>query len=79
MATFLLHKVSTAGLKLGHHMKMSPRILFSVHMVAIIVSSITQIIVLKWMFANVAYIRTPQALNDFTCPIARVHFNGSIS
>ncbi|KAI0436535.1 OPT-domain-containing protein [Xylaria telfairii] len=67
-----------ADLKLGHYMKIPPRILFSVQMVATIISSITQITVLNWMFRNVPGICTPSAINGFTCPIARVHFNGSI-
>jgi OPT family oligopeptide transporter len=68
----------SADLKLGHYMKIPPRILFLVQMAATIVSSITQIGVLNWMFANVPNICTPQAINGFTCPLARVHFNGSI-
>ncbi|KAI0140100.1 OPT-domain-containing protein [Hypoxylon sp. NC0597] len=67
-----------ADLKLGHYMKIPPRLLFSVQMVATIVSSVTQILVLNWMFVNVPGICTPSAINGFTCPIARVHFNGSI-
>ncbi|KAI0398586.1 OPT-domain-containing protein [Xylariaceae sp. FL0594] len=67
-----------ADLKLGHYMKIPPRILFSVQMVATILSSVTQIAVLNWMFRNVPGICTPSAINGFTCPIARVHFNGSI-
>ncbi|KAI1651420.1 OPT-domain-containing protein [Daldinia loculata] len=67
-----------ADLKLGHYMKIPPRLLFLVQMVATIVSSITQILVLNWMFLNVPGICTPSAINGFTCPIARVHFNGSI-
>ncbi|KAI8629219.1 OPT-domain-containing protein [Xylariaceae sp. FL1651] len=67
-----------ADLKLGHYMKIPPRILFWVQMVATIISSITQIAVLNWMFRNVPGICTPSAINGFTCPIARVHFNGSI-
>ncbi|PQE10619.1 OPT oligopeptide transporter protein [Rutstroemia sp. NJR-2017a WRK4] len=68
----------SSDLKLGHYMKIPPRILFSVQMAATIVSSITQIGVLNWMFANVPGICTPQAINGFVCPLARVHFNGSI-
>lgn len=68
----------SSDLKLGHYMKIPPRVLFSVQMVATIVSSITQIFVLNWMFANVKGICTTEAVNGFTCPIARVHFNGSI-
>ncbi|TPX11971.1 uncharacterized protein E0L32_007274 [Thyridium curvatum] len=67
-----------ADLKLGHYMKIPPRILFAVQMVATIVSSLTQIGVLNWMFHNVPRLCTPEAINGFTCPIARVHFNGSI-
>ena len=59
-------------------MKIPPRLLFSVQMVATIISSLVQIGVLNWMFANVRGICTSEALNGFTCPIARVHFNGSI-
>lgn len=68
----------SSDLKLGHYMKIPPRILFSVQMVATVISSVTQIAVLNWMFANVPNICTPQAVNGFVCPIARVHFNGSI-
>ncbi|KAK6603272.1 oligopeptide transporter 4 [Botrytis cinerea] len=68
----------SSDLKLGHYMKIPPRILFSVQMAATIVSSMTQIGVLNWMFANVPGICTPQAINGFVCPLARVHFNGSI-
>lgn len=67
-----------ADLKLGHYMKIPPRILFWVQMVATIISSLTQIGVLNWMFANVPGICTSEAINGFTCPLARVHFNGSI-
>ncbi|OLN97303.1 Glutathione transporter 1-like protein 1 [Colletotrichum chlorophyti] len=67
-----------SDLKLGHYMKIPPRIMFSVQMVATVVSSLTQIGVLNWMFANVKGICTSEAVNGFTCPLARVHFNGSI-
>lgn len=67
-----------ADLKLGHYMKIPPRTLFWVQMVATVSSSLTQIGVLNWMFANVPGICTTEAINGFTCPLARVHFNGSI-
>ncbi|KAM0280918.1 hypothetical protein ACHAQH_003807 [Verticillium albo-atrum] len=67
-----------SDLKLGHYMKIPPRIMFSVQMAATVVSSVTQIFVLNWMFANVPGICTKDAVNGFTCPFARVHFNGSI-
>ncbi|KAJ5118511.1 Oligopeptide transporter OPT superfamily [Penicillium atrosanguineum] len=68
----------SSDLKLGHYMKIPPRILFGVQMMATLVSSLTQIGVLNWMFAFIPGLCTPQAMNGFNCPIARVHFNGSI-
>ncbi|KAF8427735.1 OPT family small oligopeptide transporter [Tirmania nivea] len=68
----------SSDLKLGHYMKIPPRLLFSIQIVATIISSLTQIGVLNWMFANVRGICTSEAVNGFICPIARVHFNGSI-
>ena len=68
----------SSDLKLGHYMKIPPKLLFKVQMVATLVSSLVQIVVLNWMFANIPGICTPQAINGLNCPIARVHFNGSI-
>ncbi|KAF1947667.1 OPT-domain-containing protein [Clathrospora elynae] len=65
-------------LKLGHYMKIPPRILFKLQLLVTIISSLTQIGVLNWMLKSVPGICTPQAMNGFNCPIARVHFNGSI-
>ena len=59
-------------------MKIPPKLLFKVQIVATLVSSIVQIGVLNWMFAYIPNICTSKAINGFTCPIARVHFNGSI-
>ncbi|MCJ1429660.1 hypothetical protein MMC29_007575, partial [Sticta canariensis] len=67
-----------SDLKLGHYMKIPPKILFKVQMAATLVASVTQIGVLNWMFTHIPSICTPEAINGFTCPIARVHFNGSI-
>ena len=68
----------SSDLKLGHYMKIPPKLLFNVQMVATIVSSLTQVGVLNWMFVNIPSLCTPEAINGFSCPIARVHFNGSI-
>jgi OPT family small oligopeptide transporter len=68
----------SSDLKLGHYMKVPPKLLFKVQMVATLVSSLTQIGVLNWMFVYIPGICTPEAINGFNCPIARVHFNGSI-
>jgi len=68
----------SSDLKLGQYMKIPPRIMFTLQVTATILSSFVQIGVLNWMLANVPGICTSEALNGFTCPIARVHFNGSI-
>ncbi|XP_014556184.1 hypothetical protein COCVIDRAFT_100543 [Bipolaris victoriae FI3] len=67
-----------SDLKLGHYMKIPPRILFKLQLIVTIVSSLTQIGVLNWMLNYIPGICTPDAINGFNCPIARVHFNGSI-
>lgn len=68
----------SSDLKLGHYMKIPPRLLFMLQLAATVVSSLTQIGVLNWMLANIPGICTSEAINGFNCPIARVHFNGSI-
>lgn len=68
----------SSDLKLGHYMKIPPKILFNLQLSATIISSLTQIGVLNWMLAFIPGICTSEAINGFTCPIARVHFNGSI-
>ncbi|KAL9021704.1 MAG: hypothetical protein Q9185_001068 [Variospora sp. 1 TL-2023] len=68
----------SSDLKLGHYMKIPPKLLFQVQTVATLVSSFTQIGVLNWMFANMPSLCSPDAINGFSCPLARVHFNGSI-
>lgn len=68
----------SSDLKLGHYMKIPPKLLFKVQMAATLISSFVQIGVLNWMFANIPGICTAEAINGFNCPIARVHFNGSI-
>ena len=67
-----------SDLKLGHYMKIPPRLLFRLQLTVTIVSSLTQIGVLNWMLNYIPGICTPEAINGFNCPIARVHFNGSI-
>jgi OPT family oligopeptide transporter len=59
-------------------MKIPPRLLFKLQLASTVVSSFTQIGVLNWMLTNIRGICTPDAVNGFTCPLARVHFNGSI-
>lgn len=59
-------------------MKIPPKILFSVQLTATLVSALTQIAVLNWMFIYIPSLCADDAINGFTCPIARVHFNGKV-
>ncbi|KAK6341576.1 hypothetical protein TWF696_008647 [Orbilia brochopaga] len=67
-----------SDLKLGQYVKIPPRTLFAVQMVATAVGAMVQVGVLNWMFTAVPGICTPDAMSGFTCPLARVHFNGSV-
>lgn len=68
----------SSDLKLGHYMKIPPRTMFMVQLIATIISSLSQISVLNWMFRNIPSLCLVDAINGFSCPLARVHFNGSI-
>ena len=68
----------SSDMKLGHYMKIPPRLLFQVQITATIVGCFSQIGVLNWMFSHLPSLCTKDAINGFTCPLARVHFNGSI-
>ncbi|KAJ9649732.1 hypothetical protein H2199_000511 [Coniosporium tulheliwenetii] len=49
----------SSDLKLGHYMKIPPRILFKLQLLATTVSSLTQIGVLNWMLTHIRGICTP--------------------
>lgn len=68
----------SSDMKLGHYMKLPPRTLFWVQLLATIVGALAQIGVLRAMLATVRGICTMDAVNGFICPFAKVHFNGSI-
>lgn len=55
-------------LKLGHYMKVPPRIMFSVQVAAATISSIATISVQDWMLSNVEDICTLHQKNSFVCP-----------
>jgi OPT family oligopeptide transporter len=61
--------VGFAGdLKLGHYMKIPPRTMFSVQVVASALASIASISVQAWMFSNVTDICTKHQAAGFVCP-----------
>ncbi|KAK7041928.1 hypothetical protein VNI00_008910 [Paramarasmius palmivorus] len=61
--------VAFAGdLKLGHYMKIPPRMMFSVQVVAATISCFVTVGIQNWAFANIEDICTPQQKDGFVCP-----------
>jgi OPT family small oligopeptide transporter len=58
----------SADLKLGHYMKVPPRVMFMAQVVAAFVSCFVVTLVQDWMFANITDFCTPKQANGFTCP-----------
>lgn len=65
-------------MKLGHYMKISPRLLFASQFIATIWGSIVQIAVLRWSYSNITDLCSPDQPNHYSCPNGRVFFNASI-
>jgi OPT family small oligopeptide transporter len=72
--------VAFAGdLKLGHYMKIPPRMMFIIQLVAAVITCFVVTIVQSWMFANVAGICTPDAPDNFVCPSTNVFATASLT
>ncbi|KAJ2902218.1 Sexual differentiation process protein isp4-like protein 1 [Zalerion maritima] len=65
-------------LKLGHYMKVAPRVLFWAQLVASIWSAIVQIAVMNWALGNIPNICDQQLESRWICPSAVVFFTASI-
>ncbi|CAH2354633.1 oligopeptide transporter 1 [[Candida] railenensis] len=65
-------------MKLGHYMKLKPRVLFSAQMIATIWGCIVQIAVLRWSYGNIEGLCDADQPNNFTCPNGKVFFTASI-
>ena len=60
--------VTFAGdLKLGHYMKIPPRIMFTVQLVAVLLSCFLVVGIQEWMFANIVDLCAPDQRNGFVC------------
>ncbi|TFK76761.1 OPT oligopeptide transporter [Pluteus cervinus] len=68
----------SGDLKLGHYMKVPPRIMFSIQVVAAVVSCFVTTLVQEWMFANVPDICTPQQKDGFVCPSSNTFATASL-
>ena len=64
-------------LKLGHYMKVAPRVLFWAQLVASAWSAVVQISVMNWGLAHVPEVCVLSGSHQWTCPSAQVFFTAS--
>ncbi|KAJ5732402.1 hypothetical protein N7493_003883 [Penicillium malachiteum] len=67
-----------SDLKLGHYMKVPPRVTFAAQMVACFWASIVQITTTNWALGAIKDVCALQQENHYTCPNGRVFFNASV-
>ncbi|KKK16621.1 hypothetical protein ARAM_000511 [Aspergillus rambellii] len=65
-------------MKLGHYMKIPPRVTFSAQMIACLWSSVVQICVMNWALGAITDVCKSDQPNHYTCPNGRVFFNASV-
>ncbi|KAA8911948.1 hypothetical protein TRICI_003634 [Trichomonascus ciferrii] len=65
-------------MKLGHYLKIAPRLLFMAQLIATIWGAIVQLAVMNWTQGHVPDLCTRDQPDGFTCPAGRVFFNASI-
>ncbi|KAJ7102359.1 OPT oligopeptide transporter protein-domain-containing protein [Mycena belliarum] len=69
----------SGDLKLGHYMKIPPRTMFTIQMVACVLTCFVVTTVQSWMLGNIAGMCTPDAPNHFVCPSTNVFATASIT
>ena len=65
-------------MKLGHYMKIAPRLLFAAQFVASMWGSLVQVAVLRWAYGNIPNLCDSDQVDHYTCPNGKVFFNASI-
>ncbi|KIY53558.1 small oligopeptide transporter [Fistulina hepatica ATCC 64428] len=68
----------TSDFKLGHYMKIPPRIMFFAQIVATVIAGTVQLGVQAWMFQNIPDMCDPAQASGFTCPSTEVFGTASI-
>ena len=68
----------TSDFKLGHYMKIAPRLMFFCQIVATVVAGTVQLGVQAWMFSNVEDLCSPNQKDGFICPSTTVFGTASI-
>ncbi|KAJ7098330.1 OPT oligopeptide transporter [Mycena epipterygia] len=67
-----------SDLKLGHYMKIPPRMMFTIQTVAVVVTCFVVTGVNSWMLDNVSGICTPDAIDSFVCPSTNVFADAAL-
>ncbi|RAH49978.1 OPT oligopeptide transporter family [Aspergillus brunneoviolaceus CBS 621.78] len=67
-----------ADLKLGHYMKIAPRVLFSAQVVATVVGAFVSVGVNAWALANISDVCSLDQPSKFTCAGARDFYTSSV-
>ncbi|KAI3082272.1 hypothetical protein CBS147353_2683 [Aspergillus niger] len=67
-----------ADLKLGHYMKIPPRVMFAAQLVATIVGAFVSLGVNVWALANIEDVCSTTQPNKFTCASARDFYTSSV-
>ncbi|KAJ7477229.1 OPT oligopeptide transporter [Mycena galericulata] len=67
-----------SDLKLGHYMKIPPRMMFKAQVVAVVVTCFVVTGVNSWMLSNVPGICTPDAPDHFVCPSTNVFADAAL-
>ena len=68
----------TADLKLGHYMKIPPRLMFVAQLIAALIGGVVVVLVQEWMFANIVDMCQPHQPQSFTCPSTTVFATSSL-
>ncbi|TDL22401.1 glutathione transporter [Rickenella mellea] len=68
LTSFTQATLFSADLKLGHYMKIPPRLMFSAQIISSVLSALTAVLVQSAMFANIPDMCTPHQPHRFTCP-----------
>ncbi|QBM86611.1 small oligopeptide transporter, OPT family [Metschnikowia aff. pulcherrima] len=65
-------------MKLGHYMKIQPRLMFIVQIVASVWSCLVQIAVMRWSYGNIPNLCAPDQVHGYRCGSAEVHYSSSL-
>ncbi|KAG6866881.1 hypothetical protein C0991_008818 [Blastosporella zonata] len=68
----------SGDMKLGHYMKIPPRLMYKIQLVAAFVSCIVVIFVQDWMLNNIEDICTPTQADGFVCPSSNTFATSSL-